>query len=88
MVTLLAMQASFIVIILGLLLVNPLFALSVLGLKFALRYIFMSIVVNKLNNKINILGSLIFELYTAVFSIVSLIYYFMPGPIEWKGRKY
>ena len=64
------------------------FALGVLGLKFAFRYIFVSMVVNKLNDKINVFGSLIFEFYTAAFSIVSLIYYFMPGPIEWKGRKY
>ena len=88
MVTLLAIQASFIVIILGLLILNPMFALGVLGLKFAFRYIFVSMVVNKLNDKINVFGSLIFEFYTAAFSIVSLIYYFMPGPIEWKGRKY
>lgn len=88
MVVLLAMQASFFVIILGLLLLNPLLALGVLGLKFAFRYIFVSMVVNKLNDRINIFGSLIFEFYTSVFSIVSLIYYFIPGPIEWKGRKY
>ena len=88
MVVLLAMQASFIVIILGLLIFNPLFALGVLGLKFAFRYLFVSMIVNKLNDRINIFGSLIFEFYTSVFSLVSLIYYFIPGPIEWKGRKY
>jgi cellulose synthase/poly-beta-1,6-N-acetylglucosamine synthase-like glycosyltransferase len=88
MVVLLAMQSSFVVIVLGILLLNPLLALGVVGLKFALRYIFVSMVVNKLNDRINIFGSLIFEFYTAVFSIVSLIYYFIPGPIEWKGRKY
>ena len=88
MIALLGMQASFIIIVLALLFVNPLFALGVVGLKFAFRYIFVSLVVNKLNDRINIFGSLIFELYTAVFSIVSLIYYFIPGPIEWKGRKY
>jgi cellulose synthase/poly-beta-1,6-N-acetylglucosamine synthase-like glycosyltransferase len=88
MVALLAMQASFIIIIIGLLFLNPLYALGVIGIKFAFRFIFVSMVVNKLNNRINIFGSLIFEFYTSVFSIVSLIYYFIPGPIEWKGRKY
>jgi cellulose synthase/poly-beta-1,6-N-acetylglucosamine synthase-like glycosyltransferase len=88
MVVLLAMQASFFVIILGLLILDPILALGVLGLKFAFRYIFVSMVVYKLNDRINIFGSLIFEFYTAVFSIVSLIYYFIPGPIDWKGRKY
>ena len=88
MVILLAIQSSFFVIILGLLLIDPMLALAVVGLKFAFRYIFVSMVVNKLNDRINIFGSLIFELYTAVFSVLSLIYYIIPGPIEWKGRKY
>jgi cellulose synthase/poly-beta-1,6-N-acetylglucosamine synthase-like glycosyltransferase len=88
MVFLLAMQASFFLIMMGLLFLNPIFLLIVLGLKFVLRYIFVSTVVNKLNDRVNILGSLIFEFYTAIFSMVSLIYYFIPGPIVWKGRKY
>ena len=88
MIALLAMQASFFIIILGLLILKPFLALGVLGLKFVLRFIFVSLVVKKLNDRINVFGSLIFEFYTAVFSIVSLIYYFIPGPIEWKGRKY
>ncbi len=88
MIGLLVAQASFFAIILALLMLEPILVLELLGLKFALRYIFVSMVVNKLNNRINIFGSLIFEFYTAIFSMVSLVYYFIPGPIEWKGRKY
>ena len=88
MVALLAMQASFFVVILWLLLLNPAIGLTVLGIKFSLRYIFVSLVVYKLNNRVNIIGSLIFEFYAAVFSLVSLLFYFIPVPIEWKGRKY
>lgn len=88
MIVLLSIQAAFFVIIIGLLIVNPLIALAVLGLKFTFRYIFVSMVVNKLNDKVNIFGSLIFEFYTAIFSLISLIYYFISGPIVWKGRKY
>ncbi len=88
MVALLAMQASFFVVILLLFLLDPSIALAVLAAKFVLRYIFVSLVVYKLNNRVNIIGSLIFELYAAIFSLVSLVYYFIPLPIEWKGRKY
>jgi cellulose synthase/poly-beta-1,6-N-acetylglucosamine synthase-like glycosyltransferase len=88
MIMLLTIQAAFFVIIIGLLIVNPIIALAVLGLKFTFRYIFVSMVVNKLNDKVNIFGSLIFEFYTAIFSLISLIYYFVSGPIVWKGRKY
>jgi cellulose synthase/poly-beta-1,6-N-acetylglucosamine synthase-like glycosyltransferase len=88
MVALLAIQSSYFVIILGIFMFDPVMAATILVLKIILRYIFVSLVVNKLNDRVNILGSLIFEFYTAVFSIVSLINYLIPGPIEWKGRKY
>lgn len=88
MIILLIMQASFFGVIVLLWLLNPALAGIVLIIKFSLRYIFVSQVVNKLNDRVNILGSLTFELYTAIFSIVSLVYYLIPGPIEWKGRKY
>lgn len=88
MVLLLAIQSSFFVIVIGLLFFNPMIALIVVLVKFVLRYIFVSLVVNKLNDRINVFGSLIFEFYTAIFSFVSLIYYFIPGSIEWKGRRY
>jgi cellulose synthase/poly-beta-1,6-N-acetylglucosamine synthase-like glycosyltransferase len=88
MIFLLAMQSSFFLILIGLLFINPIYMLGALAFKFVLRYIFVSMVVNKLNDKVNIFGSLIFEFYTGIFSMVSLIYYFIPGPIIWKGRKY
>ena len=88
MIALLATQASFFVIILGLFLMDPVLATIVLATKFGFRYIFLSLVVRKLKDKVNVFGSLIFEVYTSIFSLVSLLYYLIPGPIEWKGRKY
>lgn len=88
MILLLIIQASFFAIILGLFILNPELALIILGLKFTFRYLFLNLVVRKLKDKVNIFGSLIFEVYTSFFSIISLIYYLIPGPIEWKGRKY
>jgi cellulose synthase/poly-beta-1,6-N-acetylglucosamine synthase-like glycosyltransferase len=88
MILLLLIQTSFFAIILFLLILNPIFGLSVLGIKLLLRYCFISLAANKLNRSINIWGSIIFEFYNVIFSFVSLIYYLVPGKIVWKGRKY
>ena len=88
MVGLLVLQASFFVIVLGLLFFIPWLALAVIGIKYVLRYCFLSLVVHKLKDRINIFGSLFFELYMAIFSVVSLFYYFTSRDIDWKGRKY
>jgi len=88
MVSLLIVQTSFFLVLLALFLIDPITATIVLSIKFLLRFIFLSLVVRKLNDRVNIFGSLIFELYSSVFSVVSLIYYYLSGPIEWKGRKY
>ncbi len=88
MVTLLAMQTTFFLILIALFFLSPILAINVLSAKFLLRFVFVSLVVRKLNDKVNIFGSIIFEFYSSIFSIVSLVYYFFSGPIEWKGRKY
>jgi cellulose synthase/poly-beta-1,6-N-acetylglucosamine synthase-like glycosyltransferase len=88
MIALLTIQSSFFAIIIGLVIINPIIAAIVLASKFTFRYIFLSLVVRKLKDRVNIFGSLIFEVYTSIFSLVSLLYYLIPGPIEWKGRKY
>jgi hypothetical protein len=31
---------------------------------------------------------LLYELYIVVFSPVTLLYYFMSGKVQWKGRQY
>ena len=88
MIGLLIVQTAFFLVLLVLFLINPTIAIIVLSIKFLLRFTFLSLVVRKLNDRVNIFGSLIFELYSSVFSVASLIYYFLSGPIEWKGRKY
>lgn len=88
MVALLFLQSSFFVVIIGLFLINTTWAWIILGSKFILRYIFSVLLVRKLRESINILGYIIFEVYSVIFSMVSVLYYFLSGPIEWKGRKY
>ena len=88
MIILLFLQASYIVFFFGLIIINPTLGWSLLAVKFVLRFIFLSLVVNKLSSRVNILGSFIFEVYSAFFSLASLVYYVFSGDIEWKGRKY
>lgn len=88
MVLLLALQSSFFLLIIGLFLISSSWAWIILGSKFLLRFIFGSLLVRKLNTSINILSYIIFEVYAVIFSSVSVLYYFLSGPIEWKGRKY
>ena len=88
MIALLLMQASYAAIILGLLITYPLMGWLALGLRLLFRFTFISLVVNKLNSRVNLFGSIIFELYSATFSLVSLFFYLFSGEVEWKGRKY
>ncbi|MEN8250076.1 MAG: glycosyltransferase [Bacteroidota bacterium] len=88
MVALLALQSSFFLVIVGLFMVNTTWAWIILGVKFMLRYIFGSLLAKKLKESINIVGYIIFEVYAVIFSSVSVLYYFLSGPVEWKGRKY
>lgn len=88
MIVLLILQSSYLAFILGILIINPMLGLLAIILKFCFRYIFLSMVVKRLKSSVNIFGSLIFEFYSAFFSLVSLFYYLMPGKIEWKGREY
>ena len=88
MIILLLLQASYIAFFIGLIFYNPVLGWALLGLKFLLRFGFLTLVVNKLKSRVNLLGSLIFEIYAAFFSLSSLFYYVFAGEIEWKGRKY
>jgi cellulose synthase/poly-beta-1,6-N-acetylglucosamine synthase-like glycosyltransferase len=88
MIFLLLLQASYVAFFIGLIVINPLLGWSLLGAKFLLRFIFLTLVVKKLASRVNIFGSLIFEVYAAFFSMASLAFYVFSGDIEWKGRNY
>lgn len=88
MILILLLQASYMVFFLGLIFINPSLGASLLGLKIILRYIFLTVVVNKLGSRVNFIGNLIFEVYSVIFSSASLFFYVFSGEIEWKGRKY
>jgi cellulose synthase/poly-beta-1,6-N-acetylglucosamine synthase-like glycosyltransferase len=88
MILILLLQSSFILFFLVLLVFNPVIAFAALMVKFLLRFLFVSLVGTKLEEKVDIISSFVFELFNIVFSFVSVLYYFLSGPIVWKERKY
>ena len=88
MVTLLIMQTAFLPI-LTISMFQLLFLASALGLFRLVAHLwFLKIAANKISYKVSLLYLLAFPLYSGVFSILTLIYYFLPIKIVWKGRKY
>jgi len=88
MVTILLIQALFFPLLITTAFINPMLALAIFGVKFILRYLFAVSVAFRLNEPINLLGCLVFEIYIAFFSFISLLYYSFSGPITWKRREY
>ena len=88
MILLLMIQTGFVVVLWLMSLLIPTWPLWALAAKLGLRYVFLFLVSWRLRYRANLLGSLIFEVFNAVFSILALIYYLIPRPVEWKGRKY
>ena len=88
MIILLILQSSFIVLLILLLFINPLIALLVLLLKFTLRYIFLAMVARKIQEKVDLISSFVFEIFNMGFSFFSVLFYLFSGPIVWKERKY
>ena len=88
MILVLFMQSLFILFFVALLFLNPVVALAALVIKFLLRYIFVWIVAAKLEEKVDLISSFVFEIFNIGFSFISVFYYFLSGPIVWKQRKY
>jgi len=88
MLSMLVIQASFFPIILILIILNPMLGFVLLVVKWLVKYIFLSGAARKLKEKLSIFDSFVMELFSMLFSLASLIYYFWPGKIFWKGRTY
>lgn len=65
----------------------PITALYIFLIKLLLQSIFIKLVLKKIELKIRG-GLLIFEIYSAFITVLSMIYFIWPGKINWKGRKY
>ena len=88
MIILLLLQSSVLILLVFLLAIEPTLALIIILLKFTLRYVFVSMVGGKIEEKVNLISSFAFEIFNMIFSLMALGYYVFSGPIVWKERKY
>jgi cellulose synthase/poly-beta-1,6-N-acetylglucosamine synthase-like glycosyltransferase len=87
--TLLLLQSLFFPIILLGMFVMPNFAILVWAGKLILQYSFINRVYRKIDYKFPLWKYIIiYELYTGIVSLLTLLYYLKPGKIEWKGRRF
>lgn len=85
---LLSLQFLFYPAILGLLVINWRIGLYVLVFKILLQSLFLSFFSKKVKQKLGLLPLLLFEFYQMWNLSLTILYYFWPGQIEWKSRKY
>lgn len=88
MVTLLIIQALYFPSMLVMIIINPLVAIPLFGLKITIQSLFISKILDRLNQYIPLGHLFIFEIYNGILSIALMIFYLLPLPIKWKGRKY
>ncbi len=88
MKTLLVIQALYFPCMLIMIFINPLVAIPLFGLKITIQSLFISKILDRLNQYMPLGHLFIFEIYNGVLSIALMIYYLLPLPVKWKGRKY
>lgn len=88
MKTLLIIQAMYFPAMLVLIFINPLVAIPLFGLKLTLQSLFVNKILERLNQYMPLGHLFMFEFYSGFLSVALMIYYLLPLPIKWKGRKY
>jgi cellulose synthase/poly-beta-1,6-N-acetylglucosamine synthase-like glycosyltransferase len=88
MKALLIIQALYFPSMLIMIFINPLVAIPLFGLKTTIQSLFISKIMDRLNQYIPLGHLFIFEVYNGVLSIAVMIFYLLPLPVKWKGRKY
>jgi len=84
----LLIQAIYFPTIIILAIYHPVAGISFWLTKWLLKYLFSIISAKKLKEKVSIIDSFVSEWYLMLFSMASILYYFWPGKIYWKGRSY
>lgn len=82
------LQAIYYPLIVILLIYNPLVGIPLFGLKITVQSLFISKIHERLGEYMPIGHLFIFEFYSALLTVVLCVYYILPLPVEWKGRKY
>lgn len=62
--------------------------MAIIGLKITFQTLFLGFFSKKVSQKIGLLPLLFFEFYQIWNLCLTILYYFWPGQIEWKARKY
>ena len=88
LLSLLVIQASFFPFSIILIVLNPMLGIVLWVVKWFAKYIFLYQTARKLKEKLSIFNSFVLELFSVLFSLASLLYYFWPSKIHWKGRTY
>lgn len=87
-VSLLFFQALYFPVILLLFVFSGPLAMIYLGLKVFVQTIFLWILKRRLKVDYSLFQLLTFEVYSYVLSVSTIIFYLLPVPVQWKGRKY
>jgi len=87
--TCLFLQSIFLPVILFTMFIHPLTGIILWGLKIVLQQAFVGMELRRLKQSLELLKYVfLFEIYAGLFSVALLVYHFLPGKINWKGRKY
>ena len=89
LIALLTLQALFFPFILVLLFLYPFYGIMAWALKIVLQNSFNALVLKRMNLNFELLKYIfIYEIYSGILATTTLVYYWIPGKIVWKGRKY
>lgn len=86
--TILGLQVLFYPAVLILLAINWQLGLAILGLKTLSQSLFLGFLSGKVRQQLGFWPLLLFEFYQIWNLSLTILYYFWPGQIEWKARKY
>ncbi|MFN3996939.1 glycosyltransferase [Algoriphagus sp.] len=85
---LLSLQILYYPLILGLIAFSVELGLAIFGIKVLFQSFFLYFFSKKVGQKLSVLPLLLFEFYQFWNLSLTILYYFWPGQIEWKARKY
>lgn len=88
LLAILVIQAVYFFAIIVLLFLNPIVGMVFWVGKWLIKYVFQVVTSKKIKENISIFDSFVAEVFSMVFSMASLLHYFWPGKIYWKGRAY
>lgn len=82
------LQAAYYSLAVILCFIKPMVGLNMIVLKVFIQSIFIKSVMNNIGHKVSFFYLILFEIYQLILSTSSLIFYFIPVKIKWKGRSY